>query len=48
MAKSVRGQKPIFSPSQKATEDVVETLNNLEGAEMGSMFYYTVASIFPT
>lgn len=40
-------QKPVtyFSQLQKAIEDTVETLNNLEGVELDSLFYYTAASV---
>lgn len=41
MDKSVGNHGPVASPTQKAIEDTVETLNNLKGFEMDSLFYYT-------
>lgn len=52
--KSVVNPKLVFSLSQKAIENVVETLNKLEGVEIDSLFYLalhlsylTLKRVFP-
>lgn len=45
MAKSVGNSNQGSSPSQKAIEDAVDALNQLEGVEMGSLFYYSAAAV---
>lgn len=47
ISKNIGNQKPVFSPSMSncEIENKVETLNNLEGVEMGSFFYYSAASV---
>lgn len=45
VAKSVGNSKQVFSPSQKAIEDAVDALNQLEGVAIDSLFYYSAASV---
>lgn len=45
MAKSIGNPQSVFSPAQKAIDDIEETLNNLEGVDMRSFFYYIAASV---